>query len=63
MKHINSKEDMFIHNLNNLPDEYINIVKLLERRIGTDNNVLTLFELRDKLTTKCFCLLKSKNMK
>ena len=52
MKQMINEEDMLIHILNNLLDEYIHIVELLERRIGTDDNILTLFELLDELITK-----------
>ena len=60
MKHIISEEDMLIHILNNLPNEYVNIVELLERKIGADSDPLTLIDLRDELTVKYQRILKVK---
>ena len=63
MNHNISEDDMLIHILNNLPNDYINIVELLERKIGVDSDSLTLIDLRDELTTKYQRILKARKVK
>ena len=54
---------MLIHILNNLPNDYVNIVELLEGKIGADSDPLTMIDLRHELNSKYQRILKVRDMK
>ena len=57
------RRPMWTQVLNNTPNEYINIIELMERKIGIEDEPITLHELRDKLSTKYQCIIRMKNVK
>ena len=52
MNHTISDEDLMIHILNNVPEEYNNLVEMLEDQLGNTTNPLTLEHLRERLRAK-----------
>ena len=62
MKHEISDEDLMIHVLNNLPEEYDNLVEDLEDRIEASNDPLTIKTLRERLRMKYERIMKRKNV-
>ena len=49
MNHTISDEDLMIHILNNVPEEYDNLVEMLEDQLGNTTNPLTWEHLRERL--------------
>ena len=52
MSYVIEEKSLLIHVMNNLPEEYVNTVEILENRIDSEDDPLSIDELREKLSAK-----------
>ena len=63
MDHNISEDHILFHIMNNLPNEYMNIVESIEQKLWKGSEPLTFFDVRDELTTNYKRIWKVKNIK